>query len=50
MGHGHESNVAWGVRTQLATKYKLPSIRASQEIAIGLGLGFVGGAMWKMYH
>ena len=41
MGHG-ESNVPWGTRTAIAGARKLPKIRASNEIAIGLGLGFVG--------
>eukprot|EP01048_Picozoa_sp_COSAG05_P022556 COSAG05_NODE_4559_length_1461_cov_13.800641_1_plen_50_part_00 len=47
---GHESNVPWGVRTGMASTRKLPNIRASQEIAVGLGLGFVGAVAWKMYH
>jgi hypothetical protein len=50
MGHGVESNVPWGVRTSMASARKLPSIRASQEIAVGLALGFVGAVGWKLYH
>jgi len=42
MGHGAESNVPWGTRTAIASARKLPSIRASQEIGIGLAMGFVG--------
>jgi hypothetical protein len=42
MGHGAESNVPWGTRTAMASARKLPSIRASQEVAIGMAMGFVG--------
>ena len=45
MGHGVESNVPWGTRTAIASARKLPSIRASQEIGIGLAMGFVGKRM-----
>ena len=34
----------------MAASRKLPDIRASREIAYGMGLGFVGAVVWKMYH
>ena len=46
----HDSALPQGHRVTLAGKHKLPKIRASQEIMIGMGLGLIAGAGWKLYH